>query len=66
MMSFHQLHRTSANTWDWLWLLTENSIYSSPEKNIIYIYIYIHIQVESLAKGPKLLSIKNYVIEIMI
>jgi len=31
----------------------------------IYIYIYIYIQGESLARGPKLLSIKNYVIEIM-
>ena len=40
---------------------------------IIYIYIYIyihththtHTQGESLARGPKLLSINNYVIEIM-
>jgi len=31
----------------------------------IYIYIYIYIQGESLARGPKLLSIKNYVIKIM-
>ena len=31
----------------------------------IYIYIYIHIQGDSLARGPKLLSIKNYVNQLM-
>ena len=31
----------------------------------IYIYIYIYIQGKSLATGCKLLSIKNYAIEIM-
>jgi hypothetical protein len=31
----------------------------------IYIYIYIYIYCDSVARGPKLLSIKNYVIEIM-
>jgi len=35
-------------------------------RRYIYIYIYIYIQEESLARGPKLLSIKNYVMEIMI
>jgi len=31
----------------------------------VLLYIYIYIQGDSVARGPKLLSIKNYVIETM-
>ena len=36
-MSVHRLYRTSADTWDWLQLLTENDVYSSLESSSSYI-----------------------------
>ena len=55
------------------YVLKTGFTFRSCERIYIYIYIYIyidththtHTQSDSVARGPKLLSIKNYVIEIM-
>jgi len=45
--------------------LTHKRCYFRKKKSLIYVYPCIVVQGDSVARGPKLLSIKNYVIEIM-
>jgi len=48
-----------AGSHSYIYIYTHKHIYT-------HIHTHTYIQVESLARGPKLLSIKNYVIEIII